>query len=329
MTPDGIAAGPLPHPAPGPAGDHERGRVRQRTIAERVSCAGVGRHSGAPVRLRLLPALAGTGIVFVRTDGAAPVEIPARPAAVVSTHHATSLGRNGAAVATVEHLLAALYALGIDNVRVEVDGPEVPILDGSAASFASLIRSAGIRTQQSPGAVLCVRRRIEVRDGHRQIRVEPAPCFQVSYAVDFDHCLIGRQEFHLARLDPESFERDIAPARTFGFLREVHALRSAGLARGGSLDNTLVLGATKLLNPSGLRWPDEFVRHKLLDLLGDLALLGMPIRGHVHVERGGHTLHQKLVAAIVASPSAWRVLGARPSDLPDAQEAPLRASLSA
>ncbi len=303
--------------------------MRQRTIAQRVSCTGVGLHSGRPVRLRLLPAPAGSGIVFVRTDGVAPVEIPAAPDSVVSTHHATSLGRDGVAVATVEHLLAALYAFGVDNVRVEVDGPEVPTLDGSASSFVFLIRSAGIRAQDAPRSLLCVRRRIEVRDGQRQIRVEPARRFQVSYAVDFDHCLIGRQEFHLARLDPESFERDIAPARTFGFLREVHALRSAGLARGGSLDNTLVLGATKLLNPSGLRWPDEFVRHKLLDLLGDLAVLGVPIQGHVHVERGGHTLHQKLVAAIAADPHAWRVLGPQPSSLPGSPSAPLRASLSA
>ena len=303
--------------------------MRQRTIAQRVSCTGVGLHSGTPVRLRLIPAPSGSGIVFVRTEGAAPVEIPAAPDSVVSTHHATSLGRDGVAVATVEHLLAALYALGVDNVRVEVDGPEVPILDGSAAAFVFLIRSAGIRAQDAPRSVLRVRRRIEVRDGQRRIRVEPARRFQISYAVDFDHCLIGRQEFHLARLDPESFERDIAPARTFGFLREVHALRSAGLARGGSLDNTLVLGATKLLNPSGLRWPDEFVRHKLLDLLGDLAVLGAPIQGHVHVERGGHTLHQKLVAAIAADPHAWHVLGPQPSSLSDSPSAPLRASLSA
>ncbi len=289
--------------------------MRQRTIAERVSCTGVGLHSGAPVRLRLLPAAAGSGIVLVRTDGVEPVEIPASPASVVSTDHATSLGCNGTAVATVEHLLAALYGLGVDNVRVEVEGPEIPILDGSAASFAFLIRSARIRTQDSPRPLLCVRRRIEIREGQRRIHVEPARRFQVSYAVDFDHCLIGRQELHLPRLDPETFEREIAPARTFGFLREVHALRGAGLARGGSLDNTLVLGATKLLNPSGLRWPDEFVRHKLIDLLGDLSLLGMPIQGHVHVERGGHSLHQKLVAAIAASPQAWSIQGPPPRSL--------------
>jgi len=283
--------------------------VKQHTIAESVSCLGTGLHGGAPVHLTLRPAPVDSGVVFVRTDRGRSVEIRAHPVAVRSTRLATTLGSGEATVRTVEHLLAALFGLGIDNLRVEVDGSELPIMDGSAAPFVYLLRSAGIRTQPAVRPALRLRRPLEVRDGGRRIRIEPARSFCVSYAVEFDHPLIGRQEYCLGSLDPEHFEREIAPARTFGFLREVDALWRSGFARGGSLDNTLVLDDAGVVNSDGLRWPDEFVRHKVLDLLGDLALLGLPIRGHVRVERGGHSLHQRLVAAIVASPDAWRIDG--------------------
>ncbi len=274
--------------------------MRQRTIAEKISCTGVGLHSGAPAELRLIPARADSGVTFVRTDRRDPVEVPASLAFVTSTRNATTLGRDGDEIGTVEHLLAALYALGVDNVRVEVDGPEIPVLDGCASSFAFLIRSAGIFSQQATRSVLRVRRAIEIRDGERWIRVEPAPSLQIAYVLDFDHPLIGRQAREFPEIDAEIFEREIAPARTFGILRDVNALRRAGLARGGSLDNAVVLGATRVLNPGGLRWPDEFVRHKILDLLGDLALLGARIEGRVRVVRGGHVLHHRLAAAIAA-----------------------------
>jgi UDP-3-O-[3-hydroxymyristoyl] N-acetylglucosamine deacetylase len=259
------------------------------------------------VHLTLRPAPVDFGVVFVRTDRGRSVEIRANPSAVQSTRLATTLGCGDATVGTVEHLFSALFGLGIDNLRVEVDGSELPIMDGSAAPFVYLLRAAGIQPQPAARPLLRLRRPLEVRDGERYIRIEPARSFRVSYAVEFDHPLIGRQEYRLDSLDPEHFEREISAARTFGFLQEVQALRRTGFARGGSLDNTVVLDRAGVVNCEGLRWPDEFVRHKVLDLFGDLALLGVPIRGHVRVERGGHSLHQKLVAAIVATPDAWRI----------------------
>ena len=282
---------------------------RQQTIAEKVSCTGIGLHSGVPVQITLRPARAGTGIVLVRNHPGGVVEIPARAAAVASTRLATTIGHNGDTVSTVEHLLAALYGLGIDNARIVVDGPELPVMDGSAASFVYLIRSAGIFVQHERSNVLRFRKPVEVRDGDRWIRVEPARTFRVSYAIDFAHPAVRRQEFYVERWDPVAFEREIAGARTFGFLSDVRALWDAGLAKGGSLDNTVVLDEERVINPDGLRWPDEFVRHKVLDLYGDLALLGAPIQGHIRAERGGHSMHLKLVSAILASPEAWRLQG--------------------
>jgi UDP-3-O-[3-hydroxymyristoyl] N-acetylglucosamine deacetylase len=279
----------------------------QQTIAEKVSCTGTGLHSGAPAHLTLYPARANSGIVFVRTDLATPVEIPARSAHVHSTVFATTLGRGDATIGTVEHLMAALYGLGIDNIRVEVDGPELPVMDGSSAPFVYLLRSAGLFVQQERRRVLRLRRKLEVVDGERRISIEPSRDLRVSYAVDFEHPAIRRQEFHMRTLDADAFEREISAARTFGFLEEVRALWEAGLAKGGSLENTVVLDDAKVVNTEGLRWVDEFVRHKTLDLFGDLALIGMPLQGHVRVERGGHWLHQRLVEEILANPVAWSV----------------------
>ncbi len=283
--------------------------MQQRTIAAKVSCAGIGLHTGVPVELTLRPARASTGIVFVRRSGPDVVEIPARPSTVSSTSHATTLTHEGVSVSTVEHLLAALNALGVDNARVELDGPEVPVMDGSAAKFVELVRSAGLFVQPEPRAVLRIRRPIEVIDGNRSIRIEPSRYFLISYAVDFEHPAILRQEYGIARMGPRVFERELSEARTFGFLDEVATLWQAGLARGGSLDNTVVLDSERVMNTGGLRWPDEFVRHKMVDLLGDLALLGLPLRGHVKVERGGHALHQSLVQKILHEPESWRLDG--------------------
>jgi len=281
----------------------------QQTIAEKVSCTGIGLHSGAPVQLTLLPARADAGIVIVRNDGGRSVEIPASVGAVASSRLATTLGRGEETVRTVEHLLAALHGLGVDNVRIVVEGPELPVMDGSAASFVYLVRSAGLFAQPAPRRVLRLRRPVEVRDGERWIRAEPAGEFRISYAIDFDHPVIGRQCLEVVGRDPARFEREIAGARTFGFMREVEALWSAGLAKGGSLQNTVLLDDECVVNPGGVRWPDEFVRHKVLDLYGDLALLGMPLQAHVRVERGGHALHLALVTAILKSPASWRVRG--------------------
>ena len=274
--------------------------MRQRTIAEVISCTGVGLHSGKPVSMSLRPAPAGTGIVFVRTDLAHPLEIPVCPASVWRSELSTQLGRGDAGVDTVEHLLAALYGLAIDNARIEIEGPEVPGMDGSAASFVFLLRAAGIYEQTEPRPIYRLRRAIEVRDGNRGIRAEPSRSFKVSYRIDYDHPAIGRQALRGLVVNPVRFEREVARARTFGFLRDVERLRSGRRALGASLDNTVVLDDRGVMNPDGLRCPDEFVRHKVLDLIGDLALLGLPIQAHVRVERGGHALHRALVTELAA-----------------------------
>lgn len=283
--------------------------MNQSTIAEKISCTGIGLHTGKPVQLTLYPARTNSGIVFVRTDLAHPVEIPARAQSVASTAYATTLGCGDATIGTVEHLLAALYSLDIDNVRVEVDGPEIPVMDGSAASFVFLIRAAGIFAQNCERRRLRIRKPIEVRDGERSIRISPARSLQVTYSVDYSHPAIGRQSLEEFTLSGQSFERELCRARTFGFLHEVEALWRNGLARGGNLDNTVVMDESRVLNRDGLRWSDEFVRHKVLDLIGDLALLGMPVDGHIAVERGGHALHQQLVSKIINTPKAWRIEG--------------------
>jgi len=306
-------AEPGSDPASAPEGAGLRsGGARQQTIAEKVSCRGVGLHTGVPVELSLHPARPEDGIVFLRRDLAGAPLVPARPASVTSTSHATSLAapsRPDVRVSTVEHLLAALWALGVDNARVELDGPEVPALDGSAAGFVELVRTAGAFEQSAGRAPMRIRRPVEVEDAGRRIRIEPCDRLRVSYAVEFDHPAIGRQELYLPSVDADVFVRELAAARTFGFLQEVSALIRSGLARGGSLENTLVLDDEAVLNTGGLRWADEFVRHKALDLLGDLALLGVPLLGHVSVERGGHQLHQLLLRRLLEDREAWELEG--------------------
>jgi UDP-3-O-[3-hydroxymyristoyl] N-acetylglucosamine deacetylase len=274
---------------------------RQRTLAEPASCAGIGLHSGSPVTLTLCPAAVDTGIVFECSDGGA---VPARAANVVSTRLATTLAVGTSRIATVEHVLAALYGLSIDNARIVVSGPEVPAMDGSAAAFVYLVRSAGLVEQAAAVRVLRVRKPFALGDGARRIRVTPAPELRVTYGIDFPHPIIGRQKLEWAGGDAALFERELAGARTFAFLREVAALRDAGLARGGNLSNTVVLDENGVVNDSGLRFPDEFVRHKVLDLIGDLALLGARVQAHVVVERGGHALHVELVRALLEASHA-------------------------
>jgi UDP-3-O-[3-hydroxymyristoyl] N-acetylglucosamine deacetylase len=294
--------------------------MTQRTIAEKATCTGVGLHSGAAATVSLLPERPGSGVVFVRSDLATPNQIPARRAALASTRLATTLGRGAATIGTVEHLLAAIAAFGIDNLRVEVDGPEIPVMDGSAAPFLALLGAAGTFDQRVARRVIRIRKPISLRDGDRAIRVLPAPRLTISYFVEYPHVAIGRQRLDALEIDAGSFERELARARTFGFLHEVEALRRGGLARGGSLDNTVVLDEQRVLNPAGLRFPDEFVRHKALDLIGDLALLGMPLLGHVEVELGGHALHQQLVERILATPEAWAIETSYAPTLPLGEE---------
>lgn len=302
--------------------------MKQSTIAQSVECTGVGLHSGCPCRIRLMPGPVDSGIVFVsrglldqesRTrlvDSGCEIEIPALIQHVRSSSRATTLARattdpeskeeEGAGaigVATVEHLLASLYALEIDNVRVVIEGPEIPAMDGSAAPFFEWADSAGRVFSEAERRVFSLEESIEIRDGNRSIRADPAKGLRISYAIDFDHALIGRQALEMPRLDKASFRSELAAARTFGFEGEVEALQKSGLGLGGSLDNTVVLGTSGILNSDGLRYSDEFVRHKVIDLVGDLALLGIRLEAHVQVERGGHALHHALVRALAVAVS--------------------------
>ena len=279
----------------------------ERTLASRVQCTGIGLHSGQPVDIVLNPAAAGTGILFVRSDLGGEVRFPARAEWVVDTTLATTLGNGEERLSTVEHLLAALHAMGIDNCTVEVSGPEVPVMDGSASAFVYLIQQAGVRPQRRMRRQLVIQKPIEVREGRRSVRVIPSRDFKLSCEIDYDHPAIGRQGLQGLRLNSERFVRDIAPARTFGFLRDVQQLQAVGLALGGSLQNAIVLDESRVLNAQGLRFRDEFVRHKVLDLIGDLALLGIPLQGHVKAVCSGHSLHQALVAQIRANPDCWTI----------------------
>jgi UDP-3-O-[3-hydroxymyristoyl] N-acetylglucosamine deacetylase len=287
---------------------------KQRTLARTATIEGVGLHSGAPVTLHLVPAPANHGLVFVRSDLAHKPSIPVRSEFVTDTALATTLGVGGVKVSTVEHLLAALSGLGIDNLRMEVDGPEIPIMDGSAAPFAQRIAQVGVREQTEPKAFLVIKRPVTVTDGDKYASFAPSKRFRIDCTIDFKHPLISDQQFTLEFSD-QSFVKDVASARTFGFLRDVDKLRSLGLARGGSLANAVVVDDFSILNPEGLRFPDEFVRHKLLDALGDVALLGCPVIGALTVFKTGHALNQKLVAKVLSDSANFQVVRARGADV--------------
>jgi UDP-3-O-[3-hydroxymyristoyl] N-acetylglucosamine deacetylase len=285
----------------------------QRTLRQRASIEGVGLHTGEHVRLTLSPAAADSGIVFVRTDRAPDLEIPAQCAWVADTLLNTSLGRDGVRIGTVEHLLAALAGCGIDAARVEVEGPEVPIVDGSSAPFVQLIQRAGIHELRAPRSFLQVRKPVVVTDGDKVAKLLPARRLRITYTVDFQHPLISDQTFAL-EVDGRSFQKEIARARTFGFKRDVEKLHRAGLARGGSLENAVVVDDFHILNPEGLRFPDEFVRHKILDGIGDLSLLGMPVIGHFVAVKSGHALNHQLVRRALAEAGACEVVQPRAAD---------------
>lgn len=284
--------------------------MRQRTLQRIVETQGVGLHSGKLVSLRLLPAVANTGIVFVRTD-LENREVPARVEWVAQQELAMALRRDGAQVLTVEHLLAALYATGVDNVRVEMNGPEVPVFDGSSRMFLHLIDEAGIKNLAAFQSTLVVRRSVRVASpkGDRFVLIEPSDGFEVDYSIDFNHTLVGRQRLALD-ITEETFRNDLSTARTFCFLKDVEAMRARGLALGGSLESAVVIGDNGFL--SNPRMKDEFVRHKALDVVGDLALLGFRIRGRVVAECAGHALHAELVRALLRDHAAWTIETATP-----------------
>jgi UDP-3-O-[3-hydroxymyristoyl] N-acetylglucosamine deacetylase len=296
---------------------------KQTTLRKPTAISGIGIHSGLPATLTLLPAAANTGIVFVRCgrDGQPDREIRADVRAVTATEFATVLGdANGPLCSTAEHVLAALSGLGIDNAIVEIDGPEVPIMDGSAAPFVEAIDQAGIVALAAPRRYIKVLKpvRVAADDAFGELRPH-ARGFRVEVEIDFDHPLIGHQ-LMAVDVGPESFRRELARARTFGFMRDVAKLWNSGYALGASFENTLVVTDTRVLNPEGLRFPDEFSRHKALDAIGDLALAGAPLLGLYRSRRGGHKLNHAVLSALMADSSAWTVVEA-----PEArQEAPRR-----
>ena len=302
----------------------------QHTIATSALISGIGLHTGVPVNLRLSLAPANSGVVFRRTDlDGFEIEAHARNVARVS--YATSLMRKGVLISTTEHLLSALAATGVDNVSVEIDNLELPILDGSALPFVRLIGKAGLKRQRALRSYAKVLRTVEIVEGVKRIAIHPAARFAVTYRIAFAHPLIGEQAFEYrpgeyrpggyrpgalghrgngnagSKAGASSYEAEIAPARTFGFFEEVERLRQSALVRGGSLANAVVLSRDGVMNPEGLRYPDEFCRHKILDLIGDLAMFGRPLVGHVVVERAGHAMHAALVSKLLREKSAWRL----------------------
>lgn len=279
--------------------------IWQKTLAQPLNFSGIGLHSGKRVEVTLYPASANQGLRFIRTDLPNRPQIRAHYSRVVDTTRATSLGDNGTTLATVEHLLAALGGLGVDNALIEVHGPELPIMDGSAAPFARLISRAGLRNLSWPRAYLMVRETVELRRGEQWMRVRPGVP-RITYTIDFDHPLIRRQRYTVP-LRAESFQSEIAPARTFGFLKEVQYLQARGLARGGSADNAVVFDEVGVLNPGGLRFPEECVRHKILDAVGDLTLLGLPVLGHLEVGKGSHELHHSFMQLLMSRQADWRL----------------------
>ena len=297
----------------------------QQTVASSASCRGVGLHTGKPVMLTIRPAPADTGVVFVNRTGHAGASLAASVDHLVATELCTAISGNGFQVKTIEHVLAALAGLNVDNAYVDIDASEAPVMDGSSAPFVRLIESAGVVSQNRLRSFLKITRPLEIVDGSRRIRIEPASTPRITYTIHYDHPLIQTQTYayeHSSR----AFASDIAGARTFGFLQEVEALWARGLGRGGNLENTVVLSQDGILNESGLRFTDEFVRHKVLDLIGDFSLLGLPFIGHLIAVRSGHALHTRLVKQILDHPECWVLLNADHSAIQAEASLPLSTS---
>lgn len=296
--------------------------ICQCTIDKAVAISGIGLHSGERINMTLRPAESGTGVVFHRLVGPQTVSIPARAENVVDTRLATVLGRGEVRISTVEHLLATLAAYGIDNLHIDIDGPEVPVMDGSAAPFATLIEAAGLRKLSKSRTYLAIRQPVTVTDGEKRVNIIPSRFFRITYDIAFEHPCISLQQRSL-KVTAETFRRELASARTFGFLRDVERLKAIGLARGGSLDNAIVIDDEQILNPEGLRFPDEFVRHKIIDAIGDLSLIGYPLLGHVRAYKAGHDINHQLVEKILANPHCWQLLEFPEEHLLEALRLPL------
>jgi len=283
--------------------------LQQRTLKTTIRTTGVGLHTGARVELTLRPAPGDTGIVFHRVDLQSPVAIPAQAANVGDTRLSSTLALGGASISTVEHLMSALAGLGIDNLHVDVAGPELPIMDGSAGPFVFLLQSAGIVEQNAAKQYLRVRAPVEMRDGDKWARFDPFPGFKLDFTIDFPHPVFGTESRHvIVDFAEHSYVKEVARARTFAFMQDVEAMRAAGLALGGSLQNAIVLDETRVLNSEGLRFDNEFVRHKMLDAIGDLYLLGHPLIGQYTAYKPGHALNNALARALLAAPDAAQLV---------------------
>jgi UDP-3-O-[3-hydroxymyristoyl] N-acetylglucosamine deacetylase len=283
--------------------------LRQRTLKASTRTTGVGLHTGARVDLVLRPAPVDAGIVFHRTDLVPPVAIPASASMVGDTRLSSTLRQGGASISTVEHLMSAMAGLGIDNLHVDVAGPEIPIMDGSAGPFVYLLQGAGIVEQNAPKRYLRIVAPVEVRDGDKWARFEPHDGFRLDFTIDFPHPVFGSENRHVViDFAEHSYVKEVARARTFGFMQDVEAMRAAGLGLGGSLQNAIVLDEVRVLNTEGLRYDNEFVRHKVLDAIGDLYLLGHPLIGQYTAHKSGHALNNALARALVARPDASRLV---------------------
>ncbi len=292
--------------------------IFQSTIAKALTISGIGLHTGEQITMNLRPAEVDTGIIFYRQDGGRKVAIEAHSSNVIDTRMATVLGKEGLSVSTVEHLMAALYSLGIDNLHIEIDGTEVPIMDGSAEPFLNALRSTGIRQLSKSRAYLAIRKPLSFVDGEKRINIIPSRFLRITSDIAFDHPTIALQHRSIKH-SPELFSKEIAPARTFGFLEEVEYLKANGLARGGSLENAVVIDKKGVMNPDGLRFNDEFVRHKILDTIGDFSLIGYPILGHIRTYKSGHDINHLMVEKILASPDNWQLVEFNEDDLRQAK----------
>ncbi len=279
--------------------------MRQRTIAKKVKGIGIGLHKGDPVEIILEPLESDSGIVFYRSD--LGISIEAKPKNVVDTKMATVIGDKGATISTIEHLLSAIYSYGIDNIRISVNAPEVPIMDGSATSFCMLLDEAGIQELDSNKKIMVIKKEVNFHSGNKWTKITPSKIAKYNFSIDFDHPIIGKQEYEFV-FSKKEYIQNISKARTFGFLKDVQMLRSMGLALGGSLDNAIVLDDSKMLNSDPLRYENEFVRHKILDAIGDLALLGTPIIGSYSSHAGSHNLNHQLTLEILKDSSNYEII---------------------
>lgn len=279
----------------------------QKTVGSEIRCYGIGLHTGRKVNMTILPGEADSGVVFVRKDLSKDAVVEARLKNVCDTTLATTIGVNGTRISTVEHLLSAFRGAGVDNAVVEIDCCEVPIMDGSSRPFITMLKNGGLRSQERLRKWMVIERPVSVSDGEGEAAFLPSTSFKITYTIEFNHPLVRTQVYSMD-FTPDGYEKAISPARTFGFLRDVEYLQAKGLALGGSLKTAVVLDDTRVINKEGLRFPDEFVRHKILDAVGDLFLLGMPILGHFVAKKSGHKLNNMLLEKLLKSRESWKIL---------------------